>query len=169
MKTKCFKTVVLPLLLMVGCVSLSSCSSDDDLSAQVKLSDLLDIPFDQDEEITDITDVTWKLYGYGDSATGLIRKSKSLEYNRMNIITFSKDGTLSGHSTSNELFGEYTISGFNIDIFTFGGTKVGEVSYLDGYEFCESFRLCKKFEITNNWLKLYYNEGKNLLLFKVLK
>ena len=62
-------------LLAIGSM-LMACSSDDDVSDQVKLSDLLEIPSDQDEEITDITSVTWKLYGYGNVMTGLIRKSE---------------------------------------------------------------------------------------------
>ena len=33
MKSKCFVTIVLPLLLLAGCALLSSCSSDDDVSA----------------------------------------------------------------------------------------------------------------------------------------
>lgn len=153
-------------LLAIGSM-LMACSSDDDVSDQVKLSDLLKIPSDQDEEITDITSVTWKLYGYGNVMTGLIRKSESLEHNWQNIVTFSKEGTISGYSSSNDLYGEYSISGSNMEIIRWGGSKVGEV--LDGEKFFQSFKLCKEFEITNNWLKLYYNEGHDILLFKSLK
>ena len=157
--------ILMSVLISFG--MLTACSSDDDASNQVKLSDLLEIPSDQDEKITDIRGVTWKLFGYGNVMTGLIQKSESLDNNWQNIVTFSKEGTISGYSSSNDLYGEYFISGSNIEIIRWGGSKVGEV--LDGEEFFQSFKLCKEFEITNNWLKLYYNDGHNILLFKSLK
>ena len=157
--------ILMSVLISFG--MLTACSSDDDASNQVKLSDLLEIPSDQDEKITDIRGVTWKLFGYGNVMTGLIQKSESLDNNWQNIVTFSKEGTISGYSSSNDLYGEYSISGSNIEIIRWGGSKVGEV--LDGEKFFQSFKLCKEFEITNNWLKLYYNDGHNILLFKSLK
>ena len=157
--------ILMSVLISFG--MLTACSSDDDASNQVKLSDLLEIPSDQDEEITDIRGVTWKLFGYGNVMTGLIQKSESLDNNWQNIVTFSKEGTISGHTSSNSLFGEYSISGSNIEIFRLLSTAVNEV--LDGDKFQDALQLCKEYEITNNWLKLYYNDGHNILLFKPLK
>jgi hypothetical protein len=52
-------------------------------------------------------------------------------------------------------------------VLSFGGTKVGSVSpYLeeeDYYKF--SFMNCSTFEISNRQLKLFYNDGKEYMLF----
>ena len=54
---------------------------------QVKLSTLLNTPY-QNESITNIVDVTWKLYGYGEVSTGMVRKSETLRQDWSNIIRF---------------------------------------------------------------------------------
>ena len=166
MKRKVLVSIALTFMAMAvvgiwGCIS-----SDDDVTGQIRLSDLLKAPSSH-KNITSITNVTWKLYGYGVTNTGLVRKSESLDNNWQNIVLFTEDGSFSGHTSSNDLFGEYTISGSNIEIIRLGGTKVGEI--LDGIEFHKALQVCQEYKITNNWLLLYYNEGQNILIFKVLK
>lgn len=131
---------------------------------EVKLSSLIKTR-DKDKNITDIVGPFWKLYGYGDVSTGIIRKSESLKCSWMNIIKFGNDGVMSGLSTYNKLCGEYTISESNIDFFSFESGERGED--FDGNEFCNVLPQCKKFEIANNWLLLYYDESKKYLLFRI--
>lgn len=137
------------------------------LRNQVKLSELLKISY-QKENVADISDVTWKLYGYGDVSTGIVRKSEALNYSRdwMNIIKFRKDEAIMlGSSTKNTICGGYTISGSNISLSDLCYTEEKEV--LDGNEFCSALSQCCKFKITGTWLQLFYNNGNNFLLFKV--
>ena len=130
---------------------------------QVKLSTLLNTPY-QNESITDIVDVTWKLYGYGDMSTGMVRKSETLKHDLRNIIRFCNDCILIGSSTGNSLCGLYVISGSNMDFLNFDSGK--EKENYDGKELCDALPQCKRFKITNNWLQLFYDEGKKCLLFK---
>lgn len=136
------------------------------MDSRVKLSSLLKRN-DQDRKITDIVGVVWKLYGYGDVSTGIVRKSKSLKNDWMSVIKFCENGIMSGQSTYSKLGGAYTISGSNIKIMDFDN-GIGREDY-DGKEFCNVLPECNKFKITNNWLQLFYNDGKKYLIFKVAK
>ena len=130
---------------------------------QVKLSTLLNTRY-QNESITDIVDVTWKLYGYGDVSTGMVRKSETLKQNWRNIIRFCNDCTMIGFSTGNSLCGLYVISGSNMDFLSFNSGE--EKENYDGKELCDALPQCKRFKITNNWLQMFYDEDKKCLLFK---
>ena len=135
------------------------------LSDQVKLSFLLKT-HNHDGNITDIVGVVWKLYGYGDVSTEIVRKSESLKRDWMNIIKFEENGTMSGRSTYNNLYGKYTISGSNIVFLSFYNNNERDEDF-DGYKFCDILPQCGKFKITKNWLQLFYSEGHNFLLFEV--
>ena len=139
------------------------------LRNQVKLSELLKISY-QKENVADIYDVTWKLYGYGDVSTGNVRKSEALSYSRdwMNIIKFQKDDSLMiGNSTHNIIYGEYAISGSNITLSELCYSDEKNEEDFDGDEFCNVLPQCNKFKITGSWLQMFYNNGNNYLLFKV--
>ena len=131
---------------------------------QVKLSYLLKTR--KHDNVTGIHDINWKLYGYGDVSTGIVRKSDALKYRWMNIITFWKEGVMSGLSTYNSIRGEYLISESDIEFLGFG-IKREMREELDGNEFCEILPQCKKYKITNNWLQLFYDDGKKYLIFRV--
>jgi len=134
------------------------------MSNQVKLSSLLRRS-NLDRKVIDIASVVWKLYGYGDVSTGIVRKSESLKNDWMSVIKFWGNGTLSGQSTYSKLSGLYTISGSNIEIRDFEN-GIGREDH-DGKEFCKVLPQCNKFKIKKNWLLLFYNDEKNYLIFKV--
>ena len=136
------------------------------MSSQVKLSFLLN-KRDYDRKIADITGVVWKLYGYGDVSTGIVKKSESLKNEWMSVIKFQGNGIMIGQSASNDICGKYAISGSNIEFLSFD--KNGEVEGYDGKDFCEALQKCTMFKLKNNWLQLFYNDGKNFLVFKVSK
>lgn len=140
------------------------------LKKRVKLTELLKIPYHKEEDVVNISDVTWKLYGYGEVSSGFVRKSEALSYSRnwMNIIKFGKDdAVMYGSSTHNKIYGEYTISGSNITISDLSYVDEKKKEYLDGDEFCSVLPQCSKFIITGGWLQMFYNNGNNYLLFKV--
>lgn len=131
---------------------------------QVKFSAILKIPI-ANETIMDIFDVTWKLFGYGDVSSGEVRKSETLKYGWQNIVRFYRDGNMIGFSTENNLHALYAISGSDMSFLSFDNSKRNE-NY-DGGLFCSVLPQCKKFIITENWLQLFYDDGKKYLLFKV--
>ena len=131
---------------------------------QVKFSSVLKTPL-QKVAITDIGDVTWKLYGYGELSTGVVQKSETLKYGWENLVRFYKNGNLIGFSTGNEFQGTYEISNSCINITSFKSSKQKE-NY-DGGKLCDTLPKCKRFKITGNWLQLFYHDGSNFLLFKV--
>ena len=136
------------------------------MNSQVKLSSLLKRR-DHDKKITDITGVVWKLYGYGDVSTGIVKKSESLKNTWMSVIKFWENGIMSGQTTYTKFRGGYTISGSDVEFISF--EKREDVEGYDGKEFCDALLQCKRFKLTNNWLQLFYNDGKNYLLFMVAK
>ena len=130
---------------------------------QIKLSTLLKTPY-KNENIMDIVGITWKLYGYGDLSTGMVRKSEALKRDWMNLIKLCKNGTMIGLSTGNNLYGTYTISEPNIELLSFDSGENKED--FDGNELCDALRQCRKFKLTGNWLQLFYDDGRKCLLFK---
>ena len=131
---------------------------------QVKLSSILIGPL-QKMPITDIADVTWKLYGYGEVSTGLVQKSETLKHGWENLVRFCKDGNLIGFTTANEFQGTYGISNSCIHITDFRSSNQKE-DY-DGGILCETLPQRKRFRMIGNWLQLFYDEGEKFLLFKV--
>jgi len=122
-----------------------------------------------DEGETTLINTSWKLQGYGNTNDQTIREplESPMYGSRAYTVRFSESGTISGLACFNENMGRYRVWGDSIKVLSFGGTKVGSVSpYLeeeDYYKF--SFMNCSTFEISNRQLKLFYNDGKEYMLF----
>ena len=134
---------------------------------QVKLSSLLKRR-DHDKKITNITGIVWKLYGYGDVSTGIVKKSEYLKKDWKCVIKLWESGTVSGNSCYDDLRGKYALSGSNIEFLSIEKRVDGRDDD-NGNDFCDALLQCKRFKLTNNWLQLFYNDGKNYLLFMVAK
>lgn len=114
--------------------------------------------------------ITWKLYGFGTLGEDVVQKAKPEKgeewcKEEQYTILFKEDGTLKGHTFSNEFFGEYSINGNKLVIGDLWATEVGEE--YDGDKYYEALYspLTHAFEIKGDQLLLYYNEGQNYLLF----
>ena len=122
-----------------------------------------------EDEIESIYSTNWKLYGYGNTDDENIRKplESPMLGSRAYTVRFSEDGSISGYACFNENMGSYRIWGDSIQVLSFGGTKVGSDSpYLEEEDYyMSSFRNSSTFEIRNRQLKLYYNNGKEYMLF----
>ena len=134
---------------------------------QVKLSSILK-KRDHDRKITNITGIVWKLYGYGDVSTGIVKKSEFLKKDWKCVIKLWESGTVSGISCYDDLRGKYALSGSNIEFLSIEKRVDGRDDD-NGNDFCDALLQCKRFKLTNNWLQLFYNDGKNYLIFKVSK
>jgi len=76
---------------------------------------------------------TWKLVGFGNTVDNTFRKAEPRECDKCYTITFLKEGTITGHTSTNEIVGEYCIKGENLDFLNIGGTKINEL--FDGREY----------------------------------
>jgi hypothetical protein len=108
----------------------------------------------------------WKLVKFVNVSEG-ITKDPEPSSDSCYWIMFNNDSTICGHSSTNELFGYYQINSplFTIQLLV-GGTKISEM--FDGSLYMEKINLVDSFELTNTYLKMYYNNQQNYLLFKSL-
>ena len=126
--------------------------------------------FDDNKYFSKAIGITWKLYGFGTLGEDVVQKAKPEKgeewcKEEQYTILFKEDGTLKGHTFSNEFFGEYSIDGNNLVIGDLCATEIGEE--YDGDKYYEALYspLSHFFDIKNDQLLLYYNEGQNYLLF----
>ena len=114
--------------------------------------------------------ITWKLYGFGTMGEDEVKKAKPEKGDEwwkeeQYTLLFKEDGTLKGHTFSNDFFGKYNIDGNNLVIGDLCATEVGEVYDGDKYYKALYSPITHVFEIKDDQLLLYYNEGQNYLLF----
>ena len=108
---------------------------------------------------------TWKLVGFVDVEKGEMKEAEP-DDEWCYVLKFKEDGKLSGMSSTNSFEGMYEIdySKSSINIFIALITYVNE--YLDGELYMKSLKNADFFSLEKDVLKLYYNYGKNNLLFK---
>ena len=144
MKQYSMISIICSLLLLVA--GMTGCSSDEN-----------------DKDIADLCETSWRLYGFGTSAN-MLQKAEPSECSTCYVIKFEPDGSFTGRTTSNEISGSYSISSNSFKIVNCLMTYVGEVG--DGNKYIDAFRSSVRWEITEDrHLKLYYNEQNDFLLF----
>ena len=123
------------------------------------------------EPSNNLVGTQWKLAGILDTQTGVLKELEPKDCDRCYTLTFDTDTSFSTYSSSNELGGGYIVDyvKYSYQIIYFGGTKVGE--WGDGPLYVDPFwkRDIQSFSYKENELKLFYNENKNYLLFKLQK
>ena len=160
MKSRIFIGKMLMLMLLIG---MTACNN---------MENPVEIPKENDfHDFSKAIGVTWQLYGFGTVGEDEIQKAKPEKGDKewrkgeQYTISFNEDGTLEGHTFSNDLHGTYRIDGNALLIVDLWATEVGEL--YDGYRFHEALYspLTHIFEIRSDQLLIYYNEGQNFLLF----
>ena len=108
----------------------------------------------------------WKLISYEVIQTGTI------EYEPQNlmrsiIIEFSDKGTigtLSGHTVTNTVSGDYVLKEKNIiEVLRFGGTKVGEPEW--GSKFWDAIHNASSYDRTSEKMNIYFNRNTEIMTF----
>ena len=79
------------------------------------------------------------------------------------IITFAGD-SLYGYCTTNYMTGKYSLSGRNIHIISYGGTKIA-VSLNGGNMFLKVVYDLKSFEVNQHQLRFYYDDSEKSVTF----
>ena len=166
MKSRKFFGMVVVLMALVSVTARGNENYDNPDSGDSNVNDIYDF--------NKVVEITWKLYGFGTVGEDEVQKVKPEKgderwKNEQYTILFKEDGTLKGHTFSNDFFGEYSIDGNNLVIGDLWATEIGEE--YDGDEYYEALYspLTHFFEIKNGQLLLYYNEGQNYLLYNNVK
>ena len=120
------------------------------------------------EKETDISILchTWKFEGFGNSSNSSFEKAEPSDCEKCYVIKFVTDRTVSGFTASNTFFGEYQINGKKLMINNFSETEIFESG--NGEKYSRALSKIASFEIIKNELKLYYNQGRDYLLFYYL-
>ena len=109
----------------------------------------------------------WKLVGFGHTAGGSLHIPEE-GYNlrqRSFMLEFRADGSLYTHSSTNMFYGEYSVDGQWLRMDVDASTKVNETQ--EGKAYIEALHTAERFELQKDGqLKLFYNQGRDYLLFR---
>ncbi len=123
----------------------------------------------KDHTITDNLLIgTWKCVGFGNSETGKVVPIEPQGCEKCYILTFNKNGTIEGQTSTNALAGEYKIYG-NKKVNRIGFDKItttaaDEIGDGDKYYRAIFLPSKKHHKVKGNQLFIYY-AGKRYLLF----
>ena len=111
---------------------------------------------------------TWKLVGFVDVATGEIKEAEPVS-EKCYLLSFNKDSSLSGASSSNQLVGTYILDEKKLStrINIHQATLVTEA--FDGNQYLDALNVVHSFLLYKDELRLYYNNQKEYLFFKLQK
>ena len=120
---------------------------------------------------TNLQGTEWKLIGIVDVEVDNLTELEPKDCEKCYTLTFDTDSTFLTFSSVNELGGGYIADyeNYSFQIIYFGGTKIGEIG--DGELYVKPFEnmTLQSFSLTENELRLYYNNKKKYLLFKLQK
>jgi hypothetical protein len=117
------------------------------------------------ENLSSLEGTRWKLEGIVDE-TGALKVLEPKDEKCYTLI-FESDtsySTLSSIGYTGRYKIDYTIC--SIRIFSFIGPKLPE-KHKDGELYCEAFTSAQSISFEKNKLKMYYNNNKNYLLYKL--
>lgn len=154
------KNVFTLLLLIIG-VTLSSCQESEVPLEPGSTVALNRIPENTSYTLLPIIGTRWKLLGFADEKTAEIRLAEP--YSDDNFILIFKDsGEITGKTSTNEAYGEYSILNDQLLISSF--TNITEINELfDGPSYIEKMNKVRTFKMSSKGLYLFYDEGKFLL------
>ena len=109
----------------------------------------------------------WKLVGFGHTADGSVQIPE--EGDNLGppffMLEFRDNGVLYTRSSTNMLYGDYSVDGQSLHMDVGAGTKVSETK--EGKAYIEALHAVERFELQKDGqLKLFYNQGRDYLLFR---
>lgn len=110
----------------------------------------------------------WTLVCYADLVTGEIECKSQINQQFPISLKFKDDelvGTITGHTSINQVEGNYSISNKNIiKVECFGGTKIGEHTKW-GRKFWNTIRQSSSFKYNKDTLEILYDNDKKSMKF----
>jgi hypothetical protein len=137
------------LLSVIVCIFIVSVGCD---------KDRINANFQDDPSIMNING-KWKVVSYEDYEKASITVKNDVDsWNGMDVIlTFAND-SLWGYCTTNSMTGKYSLSGRNIHIITYGGTKINQPEW--GNMFSKIVYDLEFYEINEHQLRFYYDDSE---------
>ena len=154
MKTNFLKFIAI-MLIFAG--SFSACN---------KISELKNDNQVVNEPIS-LKNTKWKLVGFVDVVADTMKIAEP-ESEKCYILSFDNERTLSGVGCANTLSGNYDINynTNNINILIWNTTEINHL--FDEKLYLETLNIIQSFYVQGKELKLYYNDNKNYLLYKLI-
>ena len=109
----------------------------------------------------------WKLVGFGHTAGSSLQELTGADRlsNKAFLVEFRDNGMLYALSSTNEFDGEYSVDSQSLRMNVGGGTMVSETK--EGKAYIEALHAVERFELQKDGqLKLFYNQGRDYLLFR---
>ena len=109
----------------------------------------------------------WKLVGFGHTAGSSLQELTGADRlsNKAFLVEFRDNGMLYALSSTNEFDGEYSVDGQSLRMNVGGGTMVNETK--EGHAYVQALHAAERFELQKDGqLKLFYNQGRDYLLFR---
>ena len=132
---------------------------------------LLFISIESPNEPNLLADTDWRLTSFMDVENGEIHMPDTMipgDPKKKFVLTFNKDYELGGFSSSNRLIGRYILDEKNSNIHIIIWTQTFVCETPDGDLYIDALNgvQLQLFSFHENELKLFYNNGKNCLIFK---
>jgi heat shock protein HslJ len=120
---------------------------------------------EEENKITSLDGITWKLVGFVDAQGNTVKPHNC---STCFLVTFHKDGTFSGYTSANDIWGTYEID-INLQKLTISSFAMTEVAeHPDGSLFIECMNNVTSYKLLNEQLSLYYSSTNYLLFNPVL-
>jgi hypothetical protein len=125
----------------------------------------IDENFQDDSSVPNING-KWKVVSYEDFEKGTKTVKTDVDsWNGMDVILNFSNDSIWGYCTTNTMTGKYSLNGRNINILTYGGTKIGQPQW--GNMWSDIIYDLESFAVNKHQLRLYYDDsGKSVTLSK---
>ena len=113
-----------------------------------------------------LVNTKWKLVGFVDVTEKCLKSAEPMDWDEYYTLAFYTD-TLYGQTTLNTFSALYEANYETTDMQIHGifTTLAGE--FADGYRYCDALFSVRSFSLQEKELRLYYNDNKEFLLFKL--
>ncbi len=154
------KAIFTLLVLIIGSM-VSSCQENEAPFVPGTTVALNRIPKNSAYTSLPLMGTRWKLLGFADEKTGEIRLAEPHSDDNF-ILIFGDSGEITGKTSTNEVYGEYSILNGQLSISSFGSaTYINEL--FDGPSYIEAMNKVSINMMSSKGLHLFYDEGKFLL------
>jgi len=108
---------------------------------------------------------SWKCLGFGNTQTGTFEEIEPKDCDKCYTLNFKEDGTITGHTSTNNSSWKYNINSNEIKIHDQFSTDINEL--YNGWQYVEAILKVHTYEINEQGdLLLYYENENNYLIFK---